>query len=305
MASDCVCLYLPGRDAGCAGWWGSRRGLNCARWRQGGGHDGEVAGDFGGEVAAFYARYRRGYPPAFVGALARALGLGGADVAADVGCGTGQLTVPLAGHVRAMVGIDPEPAMLALAAEAAAGQQAANITWVLGDDSELAALAGLLGERTLAAITIANAIHLMPCQQVFAAARRLLRPGGGLAVIANGTPLWQQPSHWSQALRAALEGWLDTRLDSCCGTDPASRQRYRAELGKAGFTGFCEETADYVGHLTVEQVIGHLYSAMPRRLLPPPDRRAAFAGHIREAIGSGPQFTEPVHLAALIGRAPP
>jgi SAM-dependent methyltransferase len=93
-----------------------------------------MAGNFGGEVAAFYARYRRGYPPAFVDVLAQALSLGAGDVAADVGCGTGQLTIPLARRVRAVVGMDPEPAMLALAGQAAAGQSLANVTWVLGGD---------------------------------------------------------------------------------------------------------------------------------------------------------------------------
>ena len=270
----------------------------------GDGHDGGVAGDFGGEVAGFYARCRRGYPPAFVELLAQALRLGRADVVADVGCGTGQLTIPLAARVRAVAGIDPEPAMLALAAQAAAGEQVANVTWVLGGDRDLPALAGLLGEHALAAVTIANAIHLMPHQQVFATARRLLRPGGGLAVIANGTPLWQQPSGWSQALRRALERWLGTRLESCGGTDPQSRQRYHAALAEAGFTGISEEATDYTGHLSFEEVIGHLYSAMPSSLLPPPGRRAAFAAHIRDAIGPGPRFAEPVHVAALIGRAP-
>jgi ubiquinone/menaquinone biosynthesis C-methylase UbiE len=154
-----------------------------------------------------------GYPPAFVEVLARALRLGSADVVADVGCGTGQLTIPLAACVRAAAGIDPEPAMLALAAQAAAGQQVANVTWILGSDRDLPALAGLLGEHTLAAVTIANAIHLMAHQQVFAAARRLLRPGGGLAVIANGTPLWQQPSDWSQALRAPWNGGWEPGWD--------------------------------------------------------------------------------------------
>jgi ubiquinone/menaquinone biosynthesis C-methylase UbiE len=264
-----------------------------------------MAGDFGGEVAGFYARYRRGYPPAFVEVLAGALGLGSGDVAADLGCGTGQLTIPLAGHARAVVGIDPEPAMLALAAQTASDQQVANVTWVLGADGELPALAGLLGAHTLAALTIANAIHLMPHQQVFAAARMLLQPGGGLAVIANGTPLWQQPSGWSQALRAALEQWLGTRLESCCGTDQQSRQRYRAALTEAGFTGITEEAVDYTGQLTFDEVIGHMYSAIPSHLQPPAGRRAAFADHIRDAIGPGPQFTEPVHVAALIGRAPP
>jgi ubiquinone/menaquinone biosynthesis C-methylase UbiE len=170
-----------------------------------------MAGDFGGEVAGFCARYRRGYPPAFIEMLARALRLGAGDVVADVGCGTGQLTIPLASRVRAVAGVDPEPDMLALAGQAAAGQGLTNVTWVLGSDRELPALGALLGEHALAAVTIANAIHLMPPGRLFTTVMRLLRPGGGVAVIANGTPLWQQPSEWSRALRHALEQWLATR----------------------------------------------------------------------------------------------
>jgi SAM-dependent methyltransferase len=73
-----------------------------------------VAGDFQGDVAASYARYRRGYPAAFTGLLASALRLGADALVADVGCGTGQLTVPLAALARAVAGVDPEPDMLAL-----------------------------------------------------------------------------------------------------------------------------------------------------------------------------------------------
>jgi ubiquinone/menaquinone biosynthesis C-methylase UbiE len=249
-------------------------------------------------------RYRRGYPPAFVDVLAQALPLAAGDVAADVGCGTGQLTIPLARHVRAVVGMDPEPAMLALAGQAAAGQGLANVTWVLGGDSDLPALSALLGEQALTAVTIANAIHLMAHERMFAAALRMLRPGGGLAVIANGTPLWQQPSDWSQVLRHALEQWLGTTLESHCGTDQPSRQRYHAALHEAGFTDIHEESVDYASDLSFDEVIGGIYSAMPSHMLPPPDQRAAFTGHIRDAIGPGPRFAEQVHVGALIGYAP-
>ena len=263
-----------------------------------------MPGDFGGEVAAFYAQYRRGYPADFVNMLAQALQLGPGDVAADIGCGTGQLTIPLAGRVRAVVGMDPEPAMLALAGQAAAAQDVANATWVLGGDSDLAALSALLGRHALAGLTIANAIHLIAHQRLFVAALRLLRPGGGLAVVANGTPLWQQPSEWSRALRHALEQWLETTLESRCGTDPQSRQRYQAALGEAGFTDIHEESLDYTSDLSFEEVIGGLYSAMPSRMLPPPGPRAAFTSHIRNAIGPGPRFAESVHVNALIGHTP-
>jgi ubiquinone/menaquinone biosynthesis C-methylase UbiE len=264
-----------------------------------------MGGNFGGETAAFYARFRRGYPPAFTRSLVRALGLGHADVVADVGCGTGQLTLPLASRVRAVAGMDPEPDMLALARQAAAGQGVANVSWVLGTDHDLPALGSLLGARTLAAVTIANAIHLASAQDLFAAAREVLRPGGGIAVIANGTPLWQQPVPWSRAVRHGLEQWLGTRLESCCGTDAQSRQRYESELLAAGFNGVHEQSLDYTGHLSFDELIGGLYSAMPSHLLPPPAQRPAFRDHIRNAIGAGDQFTEQVHVAALVGYSPP
>jgi ubiquinone/menaquinone biosynthesis C-methylase UbiE len=89
--------------------------------------------------------------------------LGRADVAADVAVAPGSSrSRSLA--TCAVVGIDPEPAMLTLAAQAATGQKVANITGVLSGDSALPVLVGLLGERTLAAITIASSIHLMPHQ---------------------------------------------------------------------------------------------------------------------------------------------
>jgi hypothetical protein len=49
----------------------------------------------------------------------------------------------------------------------------------------------------------------------------LVRPGGGIAVVTNGTPLWLQETGWSRALREFLEGWLDTALTATCGTDEA------------------------------------------------------------------------------------
>jgi len=263
-----------------------------------------VTGDFGGETALFYARYRRGYPAAFTGLLGRALRLGPDDVLADVGCGSGQLTLPMARQVRAAAGIDPEPGMLALARQAAAEQGVTNVTWVAGTDRDLPAQAARLGAPALATVTIANAIHLTSAPELFEAARDALRPGGGLAIVANGTPLWQHPVPWSRSVRRALEEWLDVRLESCCGTDYAARQAYQAGLIAAGFAGVHQQSVGYSGELDLAQLIGGLYSAMPPRLLPPPDRRAAFAAHIRAAVGGATRFTEQVQVTALIGYRP-
>jgi len=56
---------------------------------------------FGGEVADFYQRYRRGYPAAVFDALVDAFALTVDDVVLDLGCGTGQLALPIAAALSA------------------------------------------------------------------------------------------------------------------------------------------------------------------------------------------------------------
>ena len=63
----------------------------------------------------------------------------------------------------------------------------------------------------------------------------MLRPGGGIAIVTNGTPLWLQDSSWSRALRGFLEEWSGATLTATCGTDDASQQRYRDAMTGAGF----------------------------------------------------------------------
>jgi ubiquinone/menaquinone biosynthesis C-methylase UbiE len=116
---------------------------------------------FGGEVAGFYHQYLRGYPPAVIDTLTGAFGLTGSDFVIDLGCGTGQLTLPIARRVRAVAGVDPEPDMLARARQAAAEQGVRNASWLLGADTDIPALAALLGSRLAGAVTIGQALHWM------------------------------------------------------------------------------------------------------------------------------------------------
>jgi SAM-dependent methyltransferase len=259
---------------------------------------------FSGEVADFYAKYRRGYDREAIGWLAEAFLLDSHGIVLDLGCGAGQLTIPLAAHSHAVIGMDPEPDMLARAKDTAARQGCTNITWLLGSDRDLAAIAGLLGERTLAAITMANSIHLTDYERLFRQARSLLRPGGGIAVLANGRPLWQQHSVASDALRACLEQWFKVKLTSGCGTDRKSREQYAAALEAAGYADVQETVlADYEDVLDLEHVIGNLYSAIPASQLPSPDQRPVFEERIRQALPDH-SFTERVRVSALTGRVP-
>jgi 2-polyprenyl-3-methyl-5-hydroxy-6-metoxy-1,4-benzoquinol methylase len=88
-------------------------------------------------TAWHYARYRPGYPAAFLDDLIRRLDLDGTGRMLDLGCGTGQLTLPFAAHVAEAVGIDPEPEMLTEAILQAREQAVANVSFIQCNSADL------------------------------------------------------------------------------------------------------------------------------------------------------------------------
>jgi hypothetical protein len=119
-------------------------------------------------------------------------------------------------------------------------------------------------------------------------------------VVTNGTPLWLQDSTWSHGLRAFLERWLDTKLTFACGTDEPSQRRYEHVLTSAGFEA-ARAAIDYVAHLSFDQLVGGVYSALPADRLPNSEQRPEFAAQVRAAVGEHEHFSEPVHVAIITG----
>ena len=258
---------------------------------------------FGGEIPGLYHRYRRGDPPPVIDRLVDAFGLTSDDAAIDLGCGTGQLTLPIARRVRAAVGMDPEPDMLARAREAAAEQDVKNVTWVLGADTDIPAVASLLGGKQVGSVTVGQALHWMRYRELFHALIPMFRPGGGIAIVTNGTPMWLQDSSWSRALRGCLEEWSGATLTATCGTDDASQQRYRDAMTGAGFD-VTEIIHSYTDELDLDHMVGGIYSALGAQKLPSADQRADFAAGIGRAVAPHAPFIEHVPVRILAGRTP-
>lgn len=253
---------------------------------------------FGGEVAGFYQRYRRGYPAEVIDGLVEAFGLTQDDVVVDLGCGTGQLALPLADRVRTVIGMDPEPDMLAEARRVAAGRS--NLSWMVGSDADVSVLSTLLGKESLGAVTIGQALHWMDHDTLFQALHPLLRIGGGVAVVTNGTPLWLQDSDWSRALRRHLELWLDSEVTATCGTDEDSRTRYAESLAAAGFTVGLSQF-HYTDVLDLDRIIGGVYSSLPVNLLPPLEQRSYFAKQVGRALEGHAPYNETIDVTLLTG----
>jgi SAM-dependent methyltransferase len=257
--------------------------------------------DFAGATASSYARYRRDVPETLIEAAVVATGLSTDDVALDLGCGTGQVAVPLARRARLVLAVDPEPDMLAELRRRLDTAAITNVLPVLGADRHLRWLAGSCG-GPLAMITVANALHWMDAVDVFEQSGEVLRHGGGLVVFSQGPPMWLADAPWSRALRRFLEDWTGGAVNATCGTDRATLELRERRLRGCGFEHVAVVEHAYENPIDLDYVIGHLGSAMSESAVPD-SRRQAFEQRLHAALGTylaAGELTERIDATALI-----
>jgi SAM-dependent methyltransferase len=263
--------------------------------------------NFSGATAGYYVRFRRRYPDVVVDRLVDMLGVGRDARVLDLGCGSGQLTIPLARRAAAVIGADPEPDMLRLGREAGLATGVGNVVWLLAADSDLGALGALLGEASVAAVTIGCAFHWMDCGSLFARLRTLLVPGGRVAVVTNGlTNDWEHDLPWSRVLRERLEAEFGAPLRATTGADADSQRAVADALTRAGFTGQAEVVVEYIEERTVAELLGSMYSTMKPATIDKL-RTGRFEQDLISAlteVASGGQLTGGVQVAILTAATP-
>ncbi|WP_327358743.1 class I SAM-dependent methyltransferase [Streptomyces sp. NBC_01304] len=139
--------------------------------------------------AGYYRRGRTPYAPGLADVLAEALELDGQGRLLDVGCGPGTVALLLADEFREIVGVDPDPGMIAEARRDAARQGVGGkARWVRARAEELPADLG-----TFTVATFAQSFHWMDRDPVAATVRGMLRPGGALVHISDVKTTEEEP----------------------------------------------------------------------------------------------------------------
>jgi len=125
------------------------------------------------EISAAYAAHRPSYPAALVDFLARLAPA--RRLAWDAGCGSGQLSVLLAGMFERVVATDASPEQIGQAKSHARVEYRCARAEASG-----------LPERVADLATAAQAVHWFDLPAYYAEVRRVVRPGGIVALISYG-----------------------------------------------------------------------------------------------------------------------
>jgi SAM-dependent methyltransferase len=123
------------------------------------------------QLAARYAAYRPHYPPALVGLIADRCA--GHEVAWDVGCGSGQLSVALAARFTQVIATDPAQAQLDHA------EADPRVSY-----RRAPAEASGLGDASVDLAVAAQAAHWFDWPAFVPEVGRVVRPGGIVALVS-------------------------------------------------------------------------------------------------------------------------
>ncbi|HEY4298230.1 MAG TPA: class I SAM-dependent methyltransferase [Paraburkholderia sp.] len=153
--------------------------------------------------AAHYLAGRAAYSPQLIRRVAQSCGLGGSHRLLDLGCGPGQLSLAFSSWVGSGLALDPETAMLQVAASLGAGI-APNIEYREGSSYDLSPA---LGRFRLA--VIGRAFHWMDRPDTLARLDALIELEGAVALFSTAI-VSDAPIAWLAPYRALLEEYAQS-----------------------------------------------------------------------------------------------
>lgn len=237
--------------------------------------------DIFASTAEYYARYRRGYPPALFAHLRATFGLDGTGRLLDLGCGTGEVVRPMHTNFAEIIGIDSSPEMIAQAQRQAEEAAITNIQW---HSFPAEAISDSLGRFRL--ITIGNAFHWMQHDEVLTKAHALLEPGGGIAILGNPGFVWGGVNPWEATVRDVIVRWLGPRRRTSTGFFPAESGDawIQSALARSPFTDVIGSEFHWSRPVDIDHILGELYSTSFANHTLLGDRAAPFAADLRQSL---------------------
>ena len=221
------------------------------------------------EVPELYDRARPLYPRELFDDLVAYARLEPGSRVLEIGCGTGQATLPLAERGLEVVCVELGAGLATVARRKLAGFPRVEVVHAVFEDWEAE-------EASFDAVVAFTAFHWLDPEVKYAKPARLLRPGGALAVaetdhvqVEGGDPFWAEVQADYDAVVPSEDNRPPPR--------PEVVADLRAELEETGLFGEVE-VRRYLADVTysAEEYVGVLDTYSPNRAMEPAKRERLF-----------------------------
>jgi ubiquinone/menaquinone biosynthesis C-methylase UbiE len=156
--------------------------------------------------AWYYARYRPAYPDIVIDRLLDGPWFTPGSLIVDIGCGTGQLAMPLAARGARVIAIDSSRDMLEEGrARASSSPEASRIQWIHGQGEDITRLVGI--DEPIDLIVFGKSFHLTDRARMLEHCDRLIAPRGAIGVLSGAWTHGRQP-HWWDAVDDVLRAFV-------------------------------------------------------------------------------------------------
>jgi len=240
-------------------------------------------------TAGCYARYRPRYPRAVFDRIIEVFEPGGEDILLDLGCGTGEVVLPLAAYFGKVLAWDPDGEMLEIARRKAAEQGATNIVFEQKSSDDLPGL-----DKKIKLVTMGQSFHWMNGKSTLEEIKKHLVDSGGVAIMSarHGlhvySSLFDEPNELTakrnEIVREVGIKYLGEKRKAGKGQYQRGEKPWIELLGEAGFADIEETIFDETMERTVDETIGFLYSTSWGNKNQLGDKADAFEQELKEKL---------------------
>ena len=205
------------------------------------------------DTAWYYARFRPPYPREAIDMVVERFDLQAASSAIDLGCGTGQVAIPLARRGLDVWAVDPSSEMLEQGRRESMAAGATSVTWLQGDDASFGAV---LPSRRFDVCVMGSSFQWMDRDLVLASLDGLIGERGGVALLGNELSSWSEDADWARVCREVIVEFLGPERRAGAGTYTDPPERHESVLARSAFTTVETHKLATRHLLSVEDVVG-------------------------------------------------